>query len=469
MNSLLKFIVMVLGSIFTFTAIGYAQVTFTEHTIANNFNEPWSVFPVDMDGDLDIDIVGSARLGHQIAWWENDGNQNFTINPVSNSSLFAMGVEAADMDGDNDIDIVCASQTNGVELWENQGNQNFTRVIVGSWPNASFIYTTDVDSNGYIDVLVACCEGGINRMGWIENHGNLSFTDHIVISNWDHANSVYAADIDIDGDVDLLGTASGRSTGNGEIAWFENDGSQVFTKHLILSTGAHPSCVIALDIDFDLDIDVVASVCQLNQIILFENNGSQGFTQNVIGYGFNRPHSVDTADFDNDGDIDILACAINNDKISWLENDGSLNFTQNIITNNLDGAADVFAADVDQDGDIDFLGTAHYADQIKWWENEGITGLENDDSFPTGFKLKQNYPNPFNPSTIIEFRILESGFVTLSVYDVLGDEIMTLVNEEKSAGLFEVEFDGTELPTGIYFYQLKTRRFVDTKKMLLLK
>ena len=73
------------------------------------------------------------------------------------------------------------------------------------------------------------------------------------MSDWDHANSVYTADIDLDGDVDLLGTASGRTTGNGEIAWFENDGSQDFTKHSILNTAARPSCVIALDIDFDLD------------------------------------------------------------------------------------------------------------------------------------------------------------------------------------------------------------------------
>jgi hypothetical protein len=469
MNSSLKFIVVVLGSIFTFNAIGYAQVTFTEHTIVNNFNEPWSVFPVDIDGDLDIDIVGSARLGHQIAWWENDGNQNFTINPVSNSSLFAMGVEAADMDGDSDIDIVCASQTNGVELWENQGNQNFTRITIGSWLNASFIYTTDVDSNGYLDVLVACCEGGTNRMGWIENHGNLSFTDHIVASNWDHANSVYAADIDLDGDVDLLGTASGRSTGIGEIAWFENNGSQVFAKHLILSTGARPSCVIALDIDFDLDIDVVASVCQVDQIILFENNGSQGFTQSVIGYGFNRPHSVDTADFDNDGDIDILACAINNDNISWLENDGSLNFTQNIITNNLDGAADVFAADIDQDGDIDFLGTAHYADQIKWWENEGTVDVEKQVLPPFYFQILQNYPNPFNPKTTIEYKIPELSFITLKVYNVVGNEAATLVKKEQPAGNYEIEFNAVALPSGVYFYKLQSGAFVETKKMVVIK
>ncbi|HSW56269.1 MAG TPA: T9SS type A sorting domain-containing protein [Ignavibacteriaceae bacterium] len=93
-----------------------------------------------------------------------------------------------------------------------------------------------------------------------------------------------------------------------------------------------------------------------------------------------------------------------------------------------------------------------------------------------GFKLEQNYPNPFNPITSIQYAIgsLPDGkagrqFVTLKVYDLLGREIATLVNEEKPAGEYEVEFNGSTLPSGIYFYQLKAGEFSETKKMLLLK
>ncbi len=85
------------------------------------------------------------------------------------------------------------------------------------------------------------------------------------------------------------------------------------------------------------------------------------------------------------------------------------------------------------------------------------------------FELEQNYPNPFNPITNIRFRIVDFGFITLKVYDILGNEVATLVNEEPSAGEYEVEFDGTGIPSGIYFYQLKSGNFVQTKKMLLLK
>jgi len=85
------------------------------------------------------------------------------------------------------------------------------------------------------------------------------------------------------------------------------------------------------------------------------------------------------------------------------------------------------------------------------------------------FQLHQNYPNPFNPSTKIKYTIPEHSFVTLNFYDVLGNEVEILVREEKPAGTYEVKFDGSSLPSGVYFYQLQTGNFVQIKKMLLLK
>ena len=81
----------------------------------------------------------------------------------------------------------------------------------------------------------------------------------------------------------------------------------------------------------------------------------------------------------------------------------------------------------------------------------------------------QNYLNPFNPSTTINYSIPELSFVTVNIYDVLGSEIATLVNEEKPTGIYEVEFDASNLPSGIYIYTLSTGEFTQSKKMLLLK
>jgi tetratricopeptide (TPR) repeat protein len=88
---------------------------------------------------------------------------------------------------------------------------------------------------------------------------------------------------------------------------------------------------------------------------------------------------------------------------------------------------------------------------------------------PEKFELSANYPNPFNPSTTIRFAIPEANVVTLKVYDVLGKEVVTLVNEEKSIGFYEVQIDATRLSSGIYFYQMQAGSFHDVKKMLLLK
>jgi len=88
---------------------------------------------------------------------------------------------------------------------------------------------------------------------------------------------------------------------------------------------------------------------------------------------------------------------------------------------------------------------------------------------PADFALHQNYPNPFNPSTKIKFVMAKSSFVSLKVYNVLGKEAATLVNEERPAGNYEVEFDGTDLPSGVYFYQLHAGSFIQTKKMILLR
>jgi aminopeptidase N len=113
---------------------------------------------------------------------------------------------------------------------------------------------------------------------------------------------------------------------------------------------------------------------------------------------------------------------------------------------------------------------------------QGITEVE-DFYQPLIYSLEQNYPNPFNPSTTIEFRIAESGFVSLKVYDIPGNEVATLVNEEKPAGKYKVEFNTSTLnhqpSSGIYFYQLlvsalqskdgKAGNFTETKKMLLLR
>ncbi|MBC8484939.1 MAG: T9SS type A sorting domain-containing protein [Bacteroidetes bacterium] len=97
-----------------------------------------------------------------------------------------------------------------------------------------------------------------------------------------------------------------------------------------------------------------------------------------------------------------------------------------------------------------------------------IVGVTNNQT-PVAYDLSQNYPNPFNPTTTINFSISKPGLVTLKVYNVLGKEIATLVNDPKVAGSYSVNFNGENLSSGVYFYRLEANDFVAIKKMVLTK
>ena len=98
-----------------------------------------------------------------------------------------------------------------------------------------------------------------------------------------------------------------------------------------------------------------------------------------------------------------------------------------------------------------------------------ITGVNGNSSNPSNFMLYNNYPNPFNPTTTIKYSIPEASFTSIKIYNELGKEVSTLVNETKSAGTYEVEFNASNLSSGVYYYKLQAGSFTETKKMILAK
>jgi hypothetical protein len=104
---------------------------------------------------------------------------------------------------------------------------------------------------------------------------------------------------------------------------------------------------------------------------------------------------------------------------------------------------------------------------IQWPNASSVNQIQSDGL--ASYQLYQNYPNPFNPVTKIKFNLGSREFVTLKVFNILGNEIATLINSDLDAGSFEVEFDASEIPSGVYFYTLSTANFTSTRKMLLLK
>ena len=155
----------------------------------------------------------------------------------------------------------------------------------------------------------------------------------------------------------------------------------------------------------------------------------------------------------------------------WLATDGGLACLRNDTITSYSELYSYSVIDLTVD-DLDRIWLGTLDPELYMFDGKNlniITSLDQEISLSENFKLIQNYPNPFNPTTTISYQISQRGLVTLKVYDVLGKDVVTLVNNEKPAGNYEVEFDASELPSGVYFYQLKAGSFIKTNKMIYLK
>jgi len=414
-----------------------------------------------LDSDGDIDVLSASQYDDKIAWYENDGNENFTSHTITTSANQAMSVYAVDVDGDGDMDVLSASSYDHKIAWyENDGNENFTsHTITTAARGAWSVYAADVDSDGDIDVLSA--SGWEDKIDWYENDGNENFTIHTITTNADNAKSVYAVDVDGDGDIDVLSA----SAWDAKIAWYENDGNENFTPHTITTSADGAESVYAVDVDGDGDMDVLSASSYDLKIAWYENLSS---TIPVELTSFTALTSKDrvslnwsTATETNNQGFEIERRPANEEfsRIGSVQGHGTTTEPQeySFIDRSIERGKYFYRLK-----QIDFDGSFEYSEEVE---------VNVEVNTPLSFYLAQNYPNPFNPGTTIKFSIPETEFVTLKVYDMLGNEIVSLLNEQKGAGEYEVEFNAANLPSGsgIYLYILQAGNYTRTKKMILLK
>ena len=249
--------------------------------------EVTQVFPADLDGDGDQDIIATMQWPNIIAWYENmeitavlhygdtDSNDSdcrgacFAEHIISDDAGGPHDVFVTDFDFDSDSDLVTASFSDHTIAWyENDGSQRFTRHIVNtSALSTTSVYPIDLDKDGDVDILADSSEN--DAIIWYENQGEDSFTPHNITVEADRAYSVFPIDLDNDGDIDVLSASSYDH----KIAWYENDGMQEFLPHIITTQAVHASSVYAIDLDNDGDIDVVSSSRGDSSITWYENRG----------------------------------------------------------------------------------------------------------------------------------------------------------------------------------------------------
>jgi gliding motility-associated-like protein len=360
------------------------KITSTATDIATDAARAYGVFAADMDGDGDMDILSASNADNTIAWYENNGDANptWTATDIATDAAGANSVFAADMDGDGDMDIVSSSANDNTIAWyENDGNANPTWAaadIATSANSARSVFVADMDGDGDMDILSASYND--NTIAWYENNGaaNPTWAAADIATSAAGALSVYAADMDGDGDMDIVSAGFSDNT----IAWYENNGAAdpTWAAADIATDAAGASVVYAADMDGDGDMDIVSASSSDNTIAWYENNGAADPTWTaadiVTNAGFAR--DVHVADMDGDGDMDIVSADFGDNTIAWYENDGNANptWTAANISTSANAPHSVFVADIDGDGDMDIVSADSGDNTIAWYESVISYGQE---------------------------------------------------------------------------------------------
>jgi hypothetical protein len=457
------------------TSVSSAQIIFVQHTIDGNYLGAGSVHAVDVNGDSLVDVICSGLTANSIAWWKNDGNHtiNWEKQTVVNNFLTASSVFAIDINDNGNADIVgSAWMSDEIAWWKNDGGNpiQWTKQTISlNFDGVEAVFATDIDSDEDLDILGAAMNGNQIALWYNNGENPITWTKKVIDTNFGWARSVYAVDMNGDTLVDILGAAYSANT----ISIWYNNGDSTWTEQVVDNSfgGAHR--VFASYLDDDNRIDVIGAAYLDDEIAWWKNEGGNPiqWSKHTIDGNFDGAISVYTCDIDEDGDTDVIGAAEFSGYVAlWLNDGGSaISWTKQMISSNFAGAWGVYAEDIDNDGDIDVLSGASIANEIAWWENDGLVGVEKYSKPPDRLLLYQNFPNPFNPNTIIKYTVPSEGFVSLKVFDVLGNEIAILVSAQHQQGEYEVEFNTTEITSGIYLYQLRANDNTETMKMVLLK
>lgn len=289
------------------------------------------------------------------------------VDDTSSRSYLLFGV---DLDGDSDIDIAGIDQTQDDVLWfENDGSQNFTKNTIDSnAPGVRDVQLGDIDNDGDIDFVITQVDSTPDGVYWYENDGSENFTKRTISTA---ADPIYVelADVNDDNELDVLVTLWTA----GDLIYYENQGGtpSTFSTTTIDDNLTSPRDLEVADIDGDNDKDIVA-VHQSSSIQFYKNDGSENFTETTIAGNSNLTHlDIDAVDLDEDGDIDLIV-GDGSFGVRWFSNDGAANpsFTNSVLDSN--NATYFEAADLDADGDLD-IACAYQTSSgnASWLENDG--------------------------------------------------------------------------------------------------
>jgi hypothetical protein len=356
------------------TLSGEVLDTAVQHGISDSFSRPSSLDLADIDGDGDLDLVGAAFGAHQVWWWRNEGGSPPEWTPVTIETGFAAAasVRAADVDRDGSMDVVGCAWTDGeLVFWANGGQGvSWTRQSVATGlSQCHWVDVADLNGDGAPDLTVAAADPGMVAV-WISDGGMpVAWTEQIIDDAFGGARSLVPADLDADGDQDLIGTA----LVDDELSWWRNDGGEplVWTRQILSDSLGGSHHADAWDMDLDGDLDIVAAGFGHPWLKLWRNDGGDpvGWVEEQIDGVIVTPLVVDAGDLDGDGDMDLVATSNNWNRVMWWENNGGPVETWEVsdVVRNFRNAWPVTTGDLDGDGRLEIVSGASGGSEVAWW------------------------------------------------------------------------------------------------------
>jgi len=437
--------------------------------------EPRGMFAGDLDFDDDVDIVtvlsNYPNPGAAVVLLNNgDG----TFGSPSSYSLGAadpLSVFGADLDGDGDIDIATAHNEPGTShlvIMKNNGNGIFS--LYASYAPAVLgqdISGGDFDLDGDIDLVMGDSWGTNPCVLVMVNNGSGNFSGPYAYSTGLHTRGLAAADVENDGDIDIIVSDNASS-----ISILLNDGNGNFPTLAVYQTESNPNGLYVNDLNGDGYTDIAAASYSGDNVQVLLNNGDGSFGSASSYNTGSSTRRITGGDFDGDGDIDLSVSVNGADSVSVIFNNGNGTYTNLTKYHVGDNPWGIKSADFDLDGDLDLACANFNSNNVSVLLNTGTEVSENPkDSIHKPF-LKV-YPNPFTDRVDVRFSIgLNKGNNELKIYDVSGRLVRSFfIPTDYSVLHTTLMWDGKDskgkmVPSGIYFCKLKTSKKTMTRKII---
>jgi len=460
----------------------------------------------DNDGDLDALLTGfDGTMDHSLVY-RNDGNDIFTNIETNFTPVGSGDVDWGDYDNDGDLDILLtgrdASRAYTI-IYRNDNNGDFLETqqnLQPMWDNTA--EWVDYDNDGDLDIFLTG-RGDLANAKYTKiyrNDANDIFTDTYVSLPPTSEGAGCWGDYDNDGDFDLL-LMGWNNTYRDQTKLYRNDKDGLFTEITNDLIDIVVSAAQWGDHDNDGDLDLIMTGYDREYVLyskIYRNDGT------VFNTGPDVPTNLSSS-FEN-GTLTLSWAPATDDEtplpgLSYNLRVGTTPEGDEIMSSHSDNCTGYRRlsgmGNVQKDTswtiyDLDPRGTYYWAVQTvdaayagSNWASSNVTSIyDHEVEIPDHFSLSQNYPNPFNSSTTIHFSLPHMNFVTLKVYNILGEEVATLVSKNMEKGRYNIEWDASDLPSGVYYYQLQVgypgqgslngskqqeQHFTKTKKLILLK